>query len=367
MVNMTNGSLQISTPNSSSPSNVLVNLATTAIPLNGSYANGISNGTYISSPTDSLPITQSISPSNVVVHTSSSFLPSNGALSGGDGAFNSTISPSGTYSVTTTTQPSSGMVRVTSSLLPSKRTVSDGAIDGIRTTSPNGTHSVTVIIQPSTAIAPNVNSSHLQVNGPSKNTSSVSLHVNSSSTEECVNGSCQNSTIDNSTELVKVYKTEFYGEVSITVFTNTKYTVWVQYAGNLSVNCSFIPGDRTPGIFVKTNISSVSFSHRYFRPVRYRARIICVHNETVLVDASRRVSVSLPVVYDGLSCPDRFRTDTTYYCVFNVDQASDLDVEIAIGSDLARTHSFAGKISTCIIKLGFNLVVKFAPIPRRPV
>ncbi len=393
MVHMANSSVQISTPNNSynlsetvSPSNPMVNLTTSAISLSGSHSVGSTDGALISSPIDSLPVTGIISPSNIVVPTSTSLLPSDSTLSSGaqslsthltqpisatmlpsslmayvtsslvksseslsiddagNGAFNSTISPNGINSVTTMIQPSNSMVSVISRLPPSNATVFDDAMNGTKTPSPNGTYSVAKTIQPSNTIVYNLNSTQLQASGLS-NTSSISLHQNSNSTAQlCTNSSCQNSTINNSTELVKAYKTEFYGEVVIEVFTSTNNTIWVQNAGNLSMNCSFTPGDKTPGVLVETNVSSVSFSHRYFRPGRYRVRISCVQNEAVLVDVSRRVFVSLPVLIKEVSCPERLRTNTTYYCVFSVDQASVLDVEVAVGSDLDRTHSFAGKI-----------------------
>ena len=223
------------------------------------------------------------------------------------------------------------MVSVTSNRSTS---VFHDGINGTKTVSPNGTYSVNVTIQPSNTIA--YTSNQTQVNGLS-NASTITV--------------LQNSTKNNSTELVKAYKTEFHGEVSITVFTKTNYTIWVQNTGNLSRNCSFIPGDETQGVLVASNVSSVSLSHRYFTPGRYRARIQCVRNQTVLVEASRRVVVGLPVVHSGLRCPDLFQTDSTYYCVFTVDQASVLDTVLAIGNDLKTMHTFPGKMIVCAIFL----------------
>ena len=365
----TNSSVQSShTSYSLSASSLLVNLTTSATRLSGTHSIGISSDSPISSSVAISPVTETISPSLAVLVMTTSDVPSNNILSSGaqtspnvsqptstkilpsnslgnatnslatsngissasDSALSGTISPNSNYSVT-------------SSLLSSISGEFDDGINSTKTVSPNGTYSMSVNIQPTNTTAYNLNSSRLQVNGVS-NTSSAVLHTNW--TAKCTN-SCQNSTTKNSTELVKAYKTKFFGEVSVTVFTKTNYTISVQTTDNLTRNCSFIPGDGTVGVVVETKVSSVSFPHRYFRPGRYRARINCVHNDTVLVKFSRRIIVSLPVVHSQLSCPDLFQTDTTYYCFFTVDQASVLDIVVAIGNDSKATHSFSGKMFAC--------------------
>mgnify|MGYP002803914598 FL=1 len=356
-------SADASFPETMQPSTPAVNISTSSIPLNDTQTGGITSSSYrtisqamqpshstVHSPFASAPVTETISPSLAVEVMTTSDVPSgaktspnvsqqkkkkilpsdglgnatnslatsNGVSSASDSTFSSTISPNGTYSVNTIIQPNS-MVHGTVS-----------SINSTKTPSPNGTYSMTVTIQPSSTTAHNVN-------GVS-NTSSAVLHTNW--TAKCTN-SCQNSAIKNSTELVKAYKTEFFGEVHFTVFTETNYTIRVQNTNNLSVNCSFTPGDRTAGVVAETNASSVSFPHRYFSTGRYRARINCVRYDTVLVKFFRRIIVSLPVVHSELSCPDLFQTDTTYYCVFTVHQASVLDIVVAVGNGSKGTSSFS--------------------------
>ena len=381
---MTNSSVQVLTPTNSlqipktiSPSNTRVN-----IPMPDSISYGISDGTFLSSPNYSVPTTQVISPTNitytsyllsngtvsseaqispssatvsmnttmapsgVLVNATNTLLTSTGNSSVGNGVFNGTMWLSGTFLESTTIQLSSSMVSVTSSLLPSKVTVSDDAVNVTKTTSQNGTYSVTMTIQPSTTmLLYNPNSSQIRSDVIS-NTSSVVPNANSNITTECNNSSCNNFSMEKLTELVKAYKTEMYSEVLVSVFTSINHTILVDSSGNLSTSCSvcnFIPGDKTPDVLVQSQVSSVSFSHRYFKPGRYRSRIRCERNGTSLVDVSRRVMVSLRAVNYGLICPSLLETNMTYQCVFYVNQASNLNVKFAIGSDFEKVHRFSGK------------------------
>lgn len=380
---MTNSSVQISTPNNSlhivktiSPSNTLINMSMTA---SDSY--GISSGTYLSPPKYSSPTTRIISPKNntsyllsngtvlndaqilssnatlpinatmapstMLANVTNTLLSSTGISSAGNAVINGTIWPTGTFLKSKTIQPSSNIVSITSSLLPSEVIVSDVAVNVTKITSQNGTYSVTMTIQPSTTmLLYHLSSSQIRGDGIS-NTSSVAPIANSNSTTECTNSSCNNSGIEKLTELVKAYNTELYSEVLVSVFTSINYTILVDTSGNLSTSCSvcnFIPEDKTPDILVQSQVSKVSFSHRHFKPGRYRSRVRCEQNGTVLVDVSRRVVVSLPVVYNGLNCPSLLETNMTYDCVFDVDQASILNVKVGIGSDFENVHRFPGKI-----------------------
>ena len=365
----TNSSVQISTLNNSlqtaettSQSNSPVYMTTS----NNSY--GVSNGTYLPSPNYSLRTTRAFSPTYVLY---TSYLPSNGTvsndakISSSNGTLsinatmvpssvmanvtntllastvtNGTIWPNSSFLGSTTTRPQSNMVPATSSEI----IVSDATFNGTKATPQNGTYSM--IIQPSTTmLLYNLNSSQIKADGLSK-TSSVGPNAASNLTTAHNDSSCNNSSTDNLTELVQAYKTELYGEVSIRVFTSTNYTI---LAGNLlsCFVCTFIPDDKTPDVLVKSVLSSVSFFHRYFKPGRYRSRIRCEQNET-LVDVSRRVLVTLPVVHRGLICPSHYETNITYYCVFHVDQASILNVKVAIGSEFEKLHRFSGKILVSI-------------------
>ena len=326
-----------------------------------SQANGSSNATMASStdgtlsftPQPNVVVSETISPLNTTALMSSNVFRSNGTYSVGASngtqilSVNSSLSkslPNATLSINATIQPSGVMVNVSSSSLTSTGMVHVATTflhlnsSGVRTNVSNVTNSLYKTPLSSSAMVSRINSTRSHDIELSK-TSSVGPNVNSISATKC-----RNSSMQNVTELVKAYKTEYFRLISIAMFTNVNYTLRVPNADNLATNCSFILGDKAPVFYVETKTSMVSFSHRYFSPGRYNARVSCTRNETVLVDAYRRILVDLPAVLNGLSCPNLAQTDTFYHCVFNVKQASALNVTVAIGNKQER-HALAGKTS----------------------
>ncbi|XP_028413115.1 uncharacterized protein LOC114535974 [Dendronephthya gigantea] len=327
-------------PASVQTTDVLV-LTTSYIPSNDSQADGFSNVTLTPSPNDTLlstlqrnvVVTETISPSNTTALMSYNVLRLNSTHSVGTSDSTQILSIinsssasllNATLPTNATIQPSGVMVNDGSSLLVANVVSSIGNYS----VSPTPLLS-TSMVDVATTIFPRINTTYTQDIEPS-NTSSAGPSVNALFTTR----KCRNASMQNVTELVKAYKTEYFRKISIAAFTNVNYTL--RLPNYEPANCSFISGDKAPVVLVKTNTSLASFSHRYFRPGRYNARVSCIRNETVVVDAYKRVVVDLPVVLNGLSCPNLVQTDEMYHCVFNVKQALALNMTVAIGDKKGR-------------------------------
>ena len=311
---------------------------------NSGYSVGITIQPSISS-NDSYSMNKTISQSNSKLITSNlvpsdnvsdSRTPSSNSVYSVGAAIQPSVSSNDSYSMNETISQSNGTLILTSSLVPS---ISDHVFNNTRI--PSSSFSATITILPSSAGVYNLKSSEHQARLTS-NQSSITPHPSLSSTVQLVNSSCRD--CNSTTDLVKAYKTEHYGVVTLSLFTNLNFTLRVQNAVNFSVNCSFIPGDNTPVVVVETNLSLVSFFHRYFKSGRYRARIKCIQNGTVLLHASRRVFVDLPLVHNAISCPELFQTNVTDDCTFTVDQATLFDVLVDAGN-LRNSFGFPGKLT----------------------
>lgn len=148
----------------------------------------------------------------------------------------------------------------------------------------------------------------------------------------------------NSTELVQACRTEYHSVISLPIFTLANFTTHFSKMNKLLENYSFDPGDGSSQLYADTNETFINFSHRFLSYGLFRVRVRGIGNSTTLLDVSRRVFVNMSLVVSNVDCPDLFVTNKTFFCVLNVIQAMELDVEVSIGDSMEIVHNLSGKI-----------------------